>query len=145
MTSCRWINNYQSFGEVSCLHFQVSSSPRRRKKGCRFCYVNGNSGLTTIENFVSSLKLFREDVNAYYCCSGRGALGTCICSYARFHVSTRAICNLHSKCTRCHQPVIMKQPIYAIRKSARTLCSEQIKYVTLKQMNDEQVFHVQHA
>jgi hypothetical protein len=74
------------------------------------------------------------------------ALGTCICSYACSNVFTRAICNLHSKCTRCYQPVIMKQPpIYTIRKSTRNLCSKQIKYVTLKEMNDEEVFHVQRA
>ena len=31
MTSCRWVTNYQSFGEVSCLHFQGSSSPKEDK------------------------------------------------------------------------------------------------------------------
>ena len=28
MTSCRWVNNYQSSRDVSCLHFRGSSSPR---------------------------------------------------------------------------------------------------------------------
>jgi hypothetical protein len=39
----------------------------------------------------------------------------------------------------------MKQPVYVIKKSAKTLCFEQIKYVTLKQVNDEAVFYVEQA